>query len=166
METKTSSDTPVFEKISGAVAKAAGSTAAFLTAIAIVIAWLIAGPIFKYSATWQLAINTFTTITTFLMVFLIQRSQNKDSVAIHLKLNELVVAHDFASNRLVAIESLSEDEMKVLQKYYKHLAELTIKDIPLAESHSISEATARHHRQKDIKARLTEVRSQGRLFCL
>src|SRR6187402_2226228 len=107
-----------FEKMSSIVTKASGSTPAFIGALCVIIAWLISGPIFNYSDTWQLVINTGTTIITFLMVFLIQRSQNKDSIALHLKLNELVVAHEHANNRLVSIEGISEDELKVLQKYY------------------------------------------------
>lgn len=159
MKSKTNYTPSVLERVSSAIAKVTGSSAAFIVAFGIVIVWLGIGPFFKFSATWQLAINTITTITTFLMVFLIQRSQNKDSVAIHLKLNELVVAHDFASNRLVAVENLSEDEMKVLQKYYKHMAELTGKEMPLTESHSISEANARHDRQKSAKSRASKVKA-------
>ena len=77
---------------------------------------------FGYSDTWQLVINTGTTIVTFLMVFLIQRSQNKDSLAIHLKLNELVAAMNGSSNRLIEVESLSEEELKVLRRHYHKLA--------------------------------------------
>lgn len=81
------------------------------------------------------------------MVFLIQRSQNKDSIAIHLKLNELVVAHEFASNRLVAVEDISEDELKVLQKFYKHLAQMTLNELSVEESHSLNVANAHHERK-------------------
>ena len=115
-----------FEKMSRVVTAASGSTAAFVIAVGVVIVWIVTGPLFNYSDTWQLVINTGTTIVTFLMVFLIQRSQNKDSVAIHLKLNELIVAHDIANNHLVSIEDISEDELKVLHKYYKHLAALCV----------------------------------------
>src|SRR5882757_2714347 len=85
-----------------------GSSWAFACAFLIIVGWLVTGPIFHFSDTWQLVINTGTTIVTFLMVFLIQRSQNKDSLAIQLKLNELVASHEYASNRLVNVESLSE----------------------------------------------------------
>ena len=81
-----------FEKLSAKVSKASGSTGAFIAALAVIVIWLISGPMFSFSDTWQLVINTGTTIITFLMVFLIQRSQNKDFVAMHLKLNELIVA--------------------------------------------------------------------------
>src|SRR6187399_27725 len=151
MKNKRSKGPSGFEKMSSAVTKASGSTAAFMGAVFVIIAWLVTGPIFKYSDTWQLVINTGTTIITFLMVFLIQRSQNKDSIAIHLKLNELIVALELASNRLVAIEDIGEDELKVLQKYYKHLAEMIKKDLPITESHSIAEANANHARKSSAK---------------
>ena len=96
MKKKRSKSPLGFEKMSSIVTKASGSTTAFIGAVFVIIAWLITGPIFKYSDTWQLVINTGTTIITFLMVFLIQRTQNKDSIALHLKLNELVVAHEHA----------------------------------------------------------------------
>lgn len=129
-----------FEGFSNKVTKAAGSTAAFLGALSIVIIWGATGHFFHYSDVWQLVINTGTTIVTFLMVFLIQKSQNKDSLAIQLKLNELVAAHEFASNRLVDVENISEDELKVIQKYYSRLSAITKKEETLQESHSIDEA--------------------------
>src|SRR3954447_9619809 len=89
-----------------------GSSWAFAIALGIIIVWLATGPLFNYSDTWQLIINTGTTIVTFLMVFLIQRSQNKDSLAIQLKLNEIVAALEGASNRLINVEDLSEDEVR------------------------------------------------------
>jgi low affinity Fe/Cu permease len=136
-----------FEKISSAVTKATGSTAAFIVASFVIIVWLVSGPLFKFSDTWQLVINTGTTIITFLMVFLIQRSQNKDSIALHLKLNELVVAHEHASNRLVAVEDISEEELKVLQKFYKHLAQMTLNELSVEESHSLNVANALHEKK-------------------
>ena len=102
------------------------------------------GPVFHYSDTWQLVINTGTTIVTFLMVFLIQRSQNKDSLAVQLKLNELVAAMEGAANRLIDVEDLSEDELRVLHKYYSRLATMAKKDEKLGTSHSIEEADLRH----------------------
>ena len=122
----------------------AGSTAAFIAALAVVIAWAVTGPLFKYSDTWQLTINTGTTIVTFLMVFLIQRAQNKDALAVQLKLNELVAAIEGASNRLISVEDLSEKELQVLHKHYQRLAEMAKKHRDVAESHSIEEAEARH----------------------
>jgi low affinity Fe/Cu permease len=149
-----------FEKISSIVTKASGSTAAFIGALCVIIAWLISGPIFNYSDTWQLVINTGTTIITFLMVFLIQRSQNKDSIALHLKLNELVVAIELASNRLVSIEDISEDELKVLQKYYKHLAEKADEELPVEESHSIDAANMHHERKHGAKKKTSSTSSK------
>lgn len=122
------------------VSKAAGSTMAFSMAFILVFGWGVLGPIFDYSAGWQLFINTTTTIVTFLMVFLIQKAQNKDSLAIQLKLNELVASHEYASNRLVDIEELTEEEMKVIQKYYSRLSRLSKKEESLLRSHSIDEA--------------------------
>jgi low affinity Fe/Cu permease len=121
-----------------------GSSWAFALAVLVIIVWAVTGPMFHYSDTWQLVINTGTTIVTFLMVFLIQRSQNKDSVALHLKLNELVAAIEGASNRLINVEDLSEDEVAVLRKHYCRLVELSKKDEKFTESHSIEEAANRH----------------------
>src|ERR1700710_188957 len=114
----------LFERFSNWATMATGSSAAFSTALAVIIIWLITGPIFKYSDTWQLIINTGTTIMTFLMVFLIQKTQNKDSKAIHLKLNELLASHQGASNRMVDIENLSELDLDQLHKFYVKLSEL------------------------------------------
>lgn len=130
----------LFERFSRAVSKATGSSYAFIVAFVLVIIWAITGPSFDFSETWQLVINTGTTIITFLMVFLIQKSQNKDSLSIQLKLDELVAAHDRASNRLVDVENMTEDELKVIQKYYSRLSELTKKEQNLQQSHSIDEA--------------------------
>src|SRR5215218_7261100 len=113
-----------------------GSTAAFLLALLLLVAWAFSRPLFDNFDTWQLVINTATTIVTFLMVFLIQRAQNKDSQAIHLKLNELVAAVDGASNRLVNAESLTEDELRVLHSHYCKLVELAKADAHLTDSHS------------------------------
>lgn len=148
MKKKTEKGPNAFEKMSSMVTKASGSSAAFLIAFSVIIIWLLTGPIFNYSDTWQLIINTGTTIITFLMVFLIQRSQNKDSIALHLKLNELITAQKFASNRLVAIEDIGEDDLKVLQKFYEHLALLAKKDLSVEESHSIIMANEQHQRKR------------------
>lgn len=151
MKSKKKESPSGFEKMSIAVTEASGSTAAFIGALAVIIIWIVTGPIFKYSDTWQLVINTGTTIVTFLMVFLIQRSQNKDSVALHLKLNELIVSHEIANNHLVAIEDISEDELIVLRKYYKHLADLSGKEMSLKESHSIAMANQSHQKKQAAK---------------
>ena len=132
------------ERLANWGAKAAGSSAAFLGAFTIVLLWAITGPVFHYSETWQLVINTGTTIITFLMVFLIQKSQNKDSLAIQLKLNELVASHEMASNRLVDVENITEDELKVIQKYYAKLSSLNKASQTIKESHSLDEAEDNH----------------------
>lgn len=136
-----------FEKFASHVSKAAGSTTAFLSAFLIVIVWAVCGPIFDYSETWQLVINTGTTIITFLMVFLIQKAQNKDSLAIQLKLNELVASNKYSSNSLVDIESMTEDEMIIIQKYYHKLSELAKQEVSIKTSHSIDEAQDQHERK-------------------
>src|SRR5215510_13299211 len=100
-----------FDKFSTTLTKIAGRPSAFIAALIIVVGWAATGPIFKFSDTWQLVINTGTTIITFLMVFVIQQTQNKDTIAIHLKLNELIAATKGASNRLIDIEDLSPQEL-------------------------------------------------------
>ncbi len=127
-----------------AVTRWAGSTAGFILAVLVVLVWAATGPIYRWSDTWQLVINTGTTVVTFLMVFLIQRSQNKDSLAIQLKLDELVAAMEGASNRLIAVEDLSEQELGVLRIHFQRLAEMARRDEHITESHSIEEAEARH----------------------
>jgi low affinity Fe/Cu permease len=136
--------TSIFEQFACKISKATGSTAAFSCAFLLVLAWAVCGPFFNYSETWQLVINTSTTIITFLMVFLIQKAQNKDSLAIQLKLNELVASSENSSNRLVDIENLTEEEMMVVQKYYRSLSEMSAKDESLKTSHSIEEAEENH----------------------
>jgi low affinity Fe/Cu permease len=111
------------EKIAEQTTKWTGSTAAFILACLSILIWLIAGPFFKYSDTWQLIANTFTTLVTFLMVFLIQRSQNKDVLALHLKLDELIRAKASADNKVILVESLSESELENLRKQYASLGE-------------------------------------------
>jgi low affinity Fe/Cu permease len=114
-----------FEAFSTAVTRWTGSTSAFALALLVIVVWAVIGPVFHYSDTWQLVINTGTTIITFLMVFLIQRSQNKDSLALHLKLNELV-------------------ELATLHRYYGELAKLSRTDNDVTKSHSVEEARTRH----------------------
>src|SRR6187431_2542313 len=135
----------LFERFANWATNATGSSTAFVLAIGIIIVWLITGPIFKYSDTWQLVINTSTTIVTFLMVFLIQRTQNKDAQAIHLKLNEIVAALEGASNRLIDVEDLTEGEIKTLHKHYQTLVAMAKKDLALTASHSVEEAEIRHN---------------------
>ncbi|MBQ0152209.1 MAG: low affinity iron permease family protein [Chryseobacterium sp.] len=130
----------IFEKFSNWATKFTGSSTAFVAASLIVIIWAVIGPLFHYSETWQLVINTGTTIITFLMVFLIQKAQNKDSKAIQIKLNELLAANEKASNRIVDIEDLTEKELDQLHTYYEHLAALAEKDADIHMSHSIDAA--------------------------
>lgn len=144
--------TPIFEKLAHLCTRFAGSTLAFVLALLIIVTWLITGPIFNYSDTWQLVINTGTTIVTFLMVFLIQRSQNKDSRAVHLKLNELVASIQGPSNRLVNVEDLCEADLKQLSEYYQKLSEMAAKEKDLSISHSIEEATELHKKKYTAKA--------------
>lgn len=135
----------LFERFSNWATTATGSSAAFIIATAVVIIWAVTGPVFHYSETWQLVINTGTTIVTFLMVFLIQKSQNKDSKAIHLKLNELLASHEGTSNRMVNIEDLTEAELDHLYKFYIHLAKLAQKESDLTKTHSIDAAEENQH---------------------
>ena len=131
------------EQVARAITVWTGSSQAFGMAVAVLILWALLGPVFHFSDTWQLVINTGTTIITFLMVFLIQRSQNKDSQAIHLKLNEMVAALQGASNRLINVEDLTEQEVVMLHRHYQKLSEIAKRDGSLTQSHSIEEAESR-----------------------
>ena len=148
-ERRRSNNGNILSRFASAATRWTGSTAAFVTAVLIVVVWLITGPMFHYSDTWQLVINTGTTIVTFLMVFLIQRSQNKDALAVQLKLDEIVAALEGASNRLISVEDLSEEDLKVLRIHYQRLAEMAKRDSKITDSHSIEEAEARHNFKKD-----------------
>jgi low affinity Fe/Cu permease len=113
------------ERISAAATEWTGHTTAFVWALVLVVGWTLSGPLFHYSDTWQLFINTITNLVTFLMVFLIQRSQNKDTMALQLKVNELIAAQKGAHNSLIAIEQLSEEELRVLHDRFIRLAEVS-----------------------------------------
>ncbi|MCI1186285.1 low affinity iron permease family protein [Hymenobacter sp. DH14] len=134
------SHTSFFGRMAESITRFSGSTAAFLAAAGIVLVWALTGPLFHYSETWQLVINTGTTIVTFLMVFLIQRAQNKDSLVLHLKLNELIAATQGASNRLINAQDFSEEEIRILHDFYCALAELAKKDNDLGKTHTVEEA--------------------------
>ncbi|WP_118950483.1 low affinity iron permease family protein [Taibaiella helva] len=136
-----------FERAANKITQWAGSSYAFGGAALLILAWIVSGPVFGYSDTWQLVINTGTTIITFLMVFLIQKTQNKDSKAVQLKLNELIAASREASNRMVDIEDLDEEELDLLHRFYRHLSERSQKNANLHESHSIDAADALHDRK-------------------
>jgi low affinity Fe/Cu permease len=118
-------DSPIeewFAKLAGKISQATGSFWTFSVALAVVLIWAATGPLFDYSANWQLVINTSTTIVTFLMVFVIQHAQNKDMRAVQLKLNELIAAVEGASNRLIDVEDLSDRELEHLYARFQTLA--------------------------------------------
>ena len=138
----------VLESFSRLATKATGTSSAFILACLVILIWAITGPLFHFSDTWQLVINTGTTVVTFLMVFLIQRSQNKDAMAMHLKLNELVAAIHEASNRLIDVEDLTEEEIETLHKHYQRLVARSKEDFKLIETHSEEGADARHQHKK------------------
>ena len=141
-----------FEKLAAKATKAAGSSTAFLIALLTIIVWAVTGPLFHYSDTWQLVINTGTTIITFLMVFIIQQSQNKDSLALQLKLNELIAASEKASNRLIVVEDLTQEELETLKNYYIKLSELAKKETDITKSHSVEEAAEVHAFKKEKRS--------------
>jgi low affinity Fe/Cu permease len=142
-----------FEGMSAAVTRATGSPTAFLIALLIILIWAVTGPIFKFSDTWQLVINTGTTIVTFLMVFIIQQAQNKDSLAIQLKLNELIACEERASNRLIDVEDLTQEELEILKKFYIRLSELAEQENDLFSSHSVDEAAGQHRHKFELRRR-------------
>ena len=129
-----------FDAFSTSVTKLTGSPGAFILAFIVIIGWAVCGPIFHFSDTWQLVINTGTTIITFLMVFIIQQSQNKDTIALQLKLNELIASNKHASNRLIDVEDLTAEELQVLKGFYIQLSERAEKEENLKATHSIEDA--------------------------
>ena len=145
-----------FETFASSVTRATGSTLAFIIAFLMVLIWGAAGPVLHYSKTWQMVISTGPAIITFLMVFIIQKFQNKDSLAIQLKLNELVAAHEFASNRLLNVENMTEDELRVIHKYYSRLSNFTKKEETMQQSHSIDEAHEHHDFKKEMEKELKD----------
>jgi len=112
-----------FRKFAHATAEEMGRPGTFLAAVLVIVLWAVSGPLFHFSDTWQLVINTGTTIVTFLMVFLIQNTQNRDAHAIHLKLDELIRSNIHARNRLVGLESMSDAELEQLQEEFSRLGE-------------------------------------------
>ena len=142
---------PFFERFAATVTRVTGRPVAFIMAIIVILAWAVTGPIFHYSDTWQLVINTGTTIITFLMVFVIQQSQNKDTIALQLKLNELIAASSTASNRLIDVEDMTEQELEILKKFYIKLSVLAKKENDIHQTHSIDEAKAVHQKKQQLK---------------
>jgi low affinity Fe/Cu permease len=118
-----SSRNKLFTRFAKKAAHFTGTPACFMVALAIILAWAATGPIFKFNDTWQLVINTGTTIITFLMVFLIQNTQNRDTEAMQIKLDELLRSHRPANNALLDLEELEEEDMAELRKHYETLAE-------------------------------------------
>lgn len=146
-----------FETFASKATKATGSNIAFIIACFVIVIWSLTGPIFHYSDTWQLVINTGTTIITFLMVFLIQKTQNKDAIAIQIKLNELVAANEKASNRIVSIEDLAEEELVRLNEYYTRLAEITKKEKNQKISHSIEDTIILKDEKKKLQKKIYNI---------
>ena len=139
----------VLERFSRQATVWSGSSWAFIVALATIVVWGATGPIFHYSDTWQLVINTGTTIVTFLMVFLIQRAQNKESLAVQVKLNEIVASLEGASNRLINVESLSEAEVENLHKHYEELGRLLKQKGEDTGAYSIDAKAARRKSTKE-----------------
>jgi low affinity Fe/Cu permease len=133
---------------------AAGSNMALAFSFGIVGLWAVSGVFFDFSQKWASIIGTLSSVITILMVFLIQKTQNKDSLAIQLNLNELVAAHGAASNRLVNVEGMTEEELKVIQKYYTKLSDFAKKQETLTESHSIDELHMEHEIRKEMEQEL------------
>jgi len=137
---KESSFACYFEKFSNKITRVSGSPWAFMTAFLMIVIWAITGPMFHYSETWQLVINTGTTIITFLMVFIIQQSQNKETLSLQLKLNELIAAVKGASNRLISSEDLTGQELETLKRFYEQLSEKAKPELDIQATHSVEEA--------------------------
>ena len=151
-----------FEIWAAKVTKITGSPWSFLAALVIIAAWAVTGPVFHYSDTWQLVINTGTTIVTFLMVFIIQQSQNKDSIAIQLKLNELIACEERASNRLIDVEDLTQDELEILKKFYVRLSELAEVENDLFSSHSVDDAAGQHKHKIALRKKAKAPKREGK----
>jgi low affinity Fe/Cu permease len=147
-----------FDKICAKVTKVTGTPLVSAIAFLIVIAWALLGPVFNFSDTWQLVINTGTTIITFLMVFLIQQSQNKDTIAIQLKLNELIAANKSASNQLVDIEDLTESELETVKKFYIKLADKAEQEADIQQTHSLAELDKTNGRKNGTVRNISEKR--------
>ncbi len=146
-----------FTRICNEITKWVGRPGALILAMVFVVVWGVTGPLFDFSDTWQLVINTSTTIITFLMVFIIQQTQNKDTMALQLKLNELIACNEQASNRLIVIEDLSEEELEVLKKFYVKLSLLAEKENDLHSSHSIDEADKYHSKKSHVRQQLKDM---------
>jgi low affinity Fe/Cu permease len=151
----------LLERLAWRATQWTGSSWAFGVAVFVVVSWLLSGPLFGYSDTWQLIINTGTTIATFLVVFLIQRTQNKDTLAVQLKLNEIVAAIDGASNRLIDVEDLDEEELQILETHFRKLSQMAKRDARLTASHSVEEAETRHRAKQRSRQRRTSANANA-----
>lgn len=138
------------ENLASSIVRVTGSNLALTISFFLVLLWAVGGFFVHFSQRWESLIGTVSSVITIVMVFLIQKAQNKDSLAIQLKLNELVAAHASASNRLVNVEGMTEDELQVLRKYYTKLSEFAKQQDTLTESHSIDE----QHKEHDIRQEL------------
>ena len=138
----------IFRKMASSAAAAVGSKWAFLLAIVIVVIWAATGPIFRFSDTWQLVINTGTTIVTFLMVFLIQNTQNRDAKAIHLKLDELIRGVKGARTNLVNLEDFSDEELEKLRRQFAHVQSRAERKVN-HRVEQIHDTAVRAHRKAD-----------------
>src|SRR3954468_18309159 len=153
MQKDNSNKNKPFDNFSARITKLTGSSSALIIAVLFVLIWAISGPVFHFSDTWQLIINTCTSVITFLMVFIIQQSQNKDTIALQLKLNELIAANNKASNRLIDVEDLTQDELNRLKQFYCELGELAEQDKDLFSTHSVEEAKEIQETKKGIKGK-------------
>lgn len=133
-----SNGSSLFTRFSKWTAQTMGRPTAFIVAAIVIVVWGVTGPIFHYSDTWQLIINTSTTIVTFLMVFLIQATQNRDSAAIHVKLDELIRAIGPAKNSMIDLDDLSEEELSRIQKHYRSLAKKSKEELREMHEDSIT----------------------------
>jgi low affinity Fe/Cu permease len=147
LDTQAKPSAGFFERFANRMTTFTGSSIAFILAVAVVMIWAVSGPFFNFSETWQLVINTGTTIITFLMVFLIQKAQNKDSKAIHLKLNELIASLEGTSNRVVDAEDLSEQELDQLHDFYVKLSSLARREAGVLRAHSIDA----DHQEREVE---------------
>ncbi len=149
------------DRVASRIVNLAGRTATVFFVFVLVITWGIAGFYLKFSTAWEQVMGTISSVVTILMVFLILKAQNKDSLSIQLKLNELVASNEAASNRLVNVEGMTEDELIVIRKYYSRLSEFANKRETLQESHSIDETHQDHEIKKEMETELTEIKNNA-----
>jgi low affinity Fe/Cu permease len=148
------------EGLASSIVQIAGRTTTVVIVFILVLGWGISGIFFDFSEKWEMVISTFSSAVTILMVFLILKAQNKDSLSIQLKLNELVASNHAASNRLVNVEGMTEEELKVIQKYYSRLSDFAKKQDTLQESHSIDEVHEDHAIKKEMEHELTDIKKR------